>query len=47
MHKLTSTKRIEMKKLIQRATSNLNCIVSQKYGILPNFVEQNTQQVDF
>ena len=47
MHKLTSTKRIEMKKLIQRATSNLNCIVSQKYGVLPNFVEQNTQQVDF
>ena len=47
MHKSTSTKRIEMKKLIQRATSNLNCIVSQKYGVLPNFVEQNTQQVDF
>ena len=47
MHKLTSTKRIEMKKLIQRATSNLNSTVSQKYGVLPNFVEQNTQQVDF
>ena len=36
MHKSTSTKRIEMKKLIQRATSNLNSIVSQKYGFYQN-----------
>ena len=36
MHKSTSTKRIEMKKLIQRATSNLNSLVSQKYGFYKN-----------
>ena len=36
IHKSTSTKRIEMKKLIQRATSNLNSIVSQKYGFYQN-----------
>ena len=39
MHKLTSTKRIEPKNLIQCATNNLNSIASQKYGISPNFVE--------
>ena len=42
MHKSTSTKRTEPKKLIQCATTNLNSIASQKYGILPNFVEENT-----
>ena len=44
MHKSTSTKRIEPKKLIQRATNNLNSTASQKYGVLPNFVEENMQQ---
>ena len=44
MHKLTSTKRIESKKLIQRGTNNLNSIASQKFDISPNFVEENTQQ---
>ena len=44
MHKSTSTKRIEPKKLIQRATNNLNSTASQKYGVSPNFVEENTQQ---
>ena len=41
MHKSTSTKRIEPKKLIQCATHNVNSIACQKYGILPNFVEEN------
>ena len=44
MHKLTTTKRIESKKLIQHATNNLNSIASQKYDVLPNFVEENKQQ---
>ena len=44
IHKSTSTKRTEPKKLIQCATNNLNSIAPQKYGILPNFVEENTQQ---
>ena len=44
MHKLTTTKRIEPKKLIQHATNNLNSIASQKYDVLPNFVEENKQQ---
>ena len=44
MHQLTSSKRIEPKKLIQCATNNLNSIASQKYGVLPDFVEENTQQ---
>ena len=44
MHKSTSTKRIEQKKLIQHATNNLNSIALQKYGVSPNFVEENTQQ---
>ena len=44
MHKLTSTKRIEPKNLIQCATNNLNSIASQKYGVSPNFVEENMQQ---
>ena len=44
MDKSTSTKRNERKKLIQRAANNLNSITSQKYGVLPNFVEENTQQ---
>ena len=44
MHKLTTTKRIEPKKLIQHATNNLNSIASQKYEVLPNFVEENNQQ---
>ena len=45
MHKLTTTKRIEPKKLIQHATNNLNSIASQKYDVLPNFVEENKQQM--
>ena len=44
MHKLTSTKRIELKKLIQCSTNNLNSIASQKYGVSPIFVEENMQQ---
>ena len=44
MHKSTSTKKIEPKKLIQCAANNLNSIASQKYGALPNFVEENMQQ---
>ena len=44
MHKSTSTKRIEPKKLTQHATSNLNSIASQKYGVSPNFVKENMQQ---
>ena len=44
IHKLTSTKRIEPKKLIQCATNNLNSIASEKYGVSPNFVEENMQQ---
>ena len=39
MHKSTLTKRIEPKKLIQRATNSLNSITSQKYDVSPNFVE--------
>ena len=31
-------------KIIQRATNNLNSIASQKYGVSPNFFEENTQQ---
>ena len=42
MHKSSSTKRIETKKLIQQTTNNLNCIASQKYSVSPNFVEENT-----
>ena len=42
MHKSSSTKRIETKKLIQRTTNNLNGIASQKYSVSPNFVEENT-----
>ena len=44
MHKSTSSERIEPKKLIHRATNNLNSIASQKCGVLPNFVEENMQQ---
>ena len=44
MRKLTSTKRIEPKKLIQHATNNLNSIALQKYGVSPNFIEENMQQ---
>ena len=44
MHKQSSTKRIEPKKLIQCAANNLNNIPSQKYGVSPNFVEENIQQ---
>ena len=44
MHKSTSIKRTEPKKLIQHATNNLDSIVSQKYDVLPIFVEENTQQ---
>ena len=43
MHTLTTTKRIKPKKLIQHATNNLNSIASQKYDVLPNFVEENKQ----
>ena len=44
MHKSTSTKRIEPKKLIHCATNNLNSIASQKYGVPSIFVEENMQQ---
>ena len=44
MHKQTSTKRIEPKKLMQLANINLNSIASQKYGISSNFVEEIMQQ---
>ena len=44
MHKSTSIKRIEPKKLIQHTNNNLNSIASQKYGVLPNFVEEITQK---
>ena len=44
MYKSTSSKRIESKKLIQHAINNLNSIASQKYGVSPNFVEENMQQ---
>ena len=44
MHKSNSTKRTEPKKLIQRATNNLNSIAFKKYGVSPNFVEENTRQ---
>ena len=43
MHTLTTTKRIKPKKLIQHPTNNLNSIASQKYDVLPNFVEENKQ----
>ena len=46
MHKSPSTKRIELKKLIQPATNNLNSITLQKYGVSANFIEKNTQQND-
>ena len=39
MHKSTSTKRIEPKKLIECANNNLNSIASQKYDVLSNFLE--------
>ena len=44
MHKWSSTKRIEPKKLIQCTTNNLNSIASQKYGVSPYLVEKNLQQ---
>ena len=44
MHKSTSTKRIEPKKLIECANNNLNSIASQKYDVLSNFLEQDMQQ---
>ena len=44
MHKSTSIKRIEPKKLIQRANNNLNSIASQRYGVLPNLVEEIMQK---
>ena len=46
MYKSPSTKRIELKKLIQPATNNLNSIALQKYGVSANFIEKNTQQND-
>ena len=46
MHKSPSTKRIELKKLIQPTTNNLNSIALQKYGVSANFIEKNTQQND-
>ena len=46
MHKLTLTKRIEPKKRIHCGTNDLNSIASQKFRVSPNFVEENTQQVE-
>ena len=34
-------KELNQKKLIQHGTNNLNNITWQKYGVLPNFVEEN------
>ena len=45
MHKLSSTKRIEPKKLIQCTTNNLNSIASQKYSVSPYLVENNLQKM--
>ena len=40
LHKSTSSRRLEPKKLIQRAVNNMNKIASQKYGFSPDFVEE-------
>ena len=42
LHKSTSSRRLEPKKLIQRAVNNMNKIASQKYGFPPDFVEEKT-----
>ena len=42
MHKSASSRRLEPKKLIQRAVDKMNKIASQKYGFSPDFEEEKT-----
>ena len=42
LHKWTSSRCSEPKKIIQRAVDNMNKIASQKYGFSPDFVEEKT-----
>ena len=40
LHKATSTKRFESRKLIRKAAENMNSINSQKHGYAPNAIEE-------
>ena len=42
LYKSTSSRRLEPKKLAQRAVNNMNKIASQKYVFSPGFVEEKT-----
>ena len=42
LHKSTFSRRLEPKKIIQRAVKNMNKIASQKFGFSPDFVEEKT-----
>ena len=42
LHKPTKGKRLDSKKLIRKAVENMNKTNSQKYGLLPETVEQKT-----
>ena len=42
LHKSASSRRLEPKKIIQRAVNKMNKIASQKHGFSPGFVEEKT-----
>ena len=42
LHKATSTKRFDSRKLLRLAAENMNSINSQKYGYAPNAIEEKS-----
>ena len=42
LHKATSTKHFDSRKLIHKAVENMNSIKFQKYGFVPKVVEEKT-----
>ena len=44
LHKATSIKRFGPKKIIRKATENMNSIRSQKYGCAPDVVKENAAE---
>ena len=40
LHKPTCSRRLEPKKILQRAVDNMNKIASQKHGFSPDYVEE-------
>ena len=44
LHKATSIKRFDPKKIIRKATENMNSIRLQKYGCAPDVVKENAAE---